>query len=117
MNADGKLRRAVLLERFVKQLHIWLEAARVAADDRQHQRQTMSRGAHHGLRTSADADPRLERPALGVRMYVLRVQRRARATTPGERLARAVVLENLREELQTFFEQDLVLIEGKAEQR
>src|SRR3954471_21811924 len=50
-------------------------------------------------------------------MHVLRVQRSTRAAAPGHGFVRAVVLEDLREEIEALLEQDLILIERESKQR
>ena len=47
-----------LRQRAVVQVDERREAGALAADDREHQRQAVVRGAHHRLRAAADADPR-----------------------------------------------------------
>ena len=75
------------VERSVEQIDVGREPPRAAADDRQHERETVVRRAHHRLRRAADADPDAERAAgLDRRVHHLIPKRRARASRPRDRL-------------------------------
>ncbi len=86
---------------------------RLAADDRQHQREAVLRGAHDRLRRAADRDPRRQAPGGRRRVDRLLVQARAGRSGPGH----GRLLAQLGEELQLLLEELLVLLEGVAEER
>ena len=112
--ATGSGRWPNSAQRAVVQLDEGREPRRVAADDRQHEREAVARGAHHRLRAAADADPGADAARLGLRVDVLvRQRRRGCVPCPGDRL----LGEQLREQVELLLEQPLVVGEVVAEQR
>src|SRR5215470_16533441 len=113
MNTDRSRRQLQHLECLVEQLRERREPRRIAADDREHERVAVLRRAYHRLRAAAHADPRRERPGLGMRHDVLIEQWRAGLALPGH----ASALEDFGEELGLLLEQLLVVRKVVAEER
>ena len=91
----------------------WPKAVRLAADDRDHQRQSERAGANKGAGCAADTEPNRQR-----------VLQRARINSlPGERrsvLARPVnmrVLADVQKQIELLGEERIVVLELQAEER
>src|ERR1700722_15229819 len=101
MNADrlrrlAELRKGAMIENNQRQKPLG-----IPADDGEHQRQIVARGADDRFRAAADADPSSELAAFDRRKDALVVQRRAYRTLPGHGLP----LEQRREQIELFLEQ------------
>src|SRR5581483_12428725 len=86
---------------------------RTAADDRQRQRQPVTRSADHGFWRAADADPGAQRWSFDRRIHALLPEAGARAATPGDRL----LFQQCDEEIDLLRKQFVVLRQVIAEER
>jgi hypothetical protein len=89
------------------------ELARLAADDRHHQRQSQQPCAHERLRRAADADPDRQRVLDRARVDALPDQGRPVPTRPGH----LGPVADLQQQLELLAEQGVVVGEVEAEQR
>src|SRR6185436_3754068 len=105
VHADRLRRFAELGIGLVVELYEWTEARRIAADDREHERKIVARGAHHRLRTGADADPCAQPAAVDRREHALVLERRTQAALPGH----GVGTHERSEQVELVLEQHLVL--------
>ena len=113
MQADGKFRLTLLLERALVQLDKGCEALGAPGDDREHQRQAEARSAHDGLRAAADADPGGDVPRADRRAHELVRERGAEGSRPGDRL----LTQQPHQQVEFLLEQLLVVGEVEAEER
>src|SRR5882757_7410635 len=113
MHADRLDRALELLEGALVEVDIGREPFWIAADDRQHQRQVVTRRAYHGLGAAADADPGFQPAVLDWRKHTLVVERRAQLALPVNRL----LLQELGEQVELLLEQRFILAEVETEQR
>ncbi len=113
VHADRVRDRAELVGGPPVQVDVRGEALRVAADDGEHERQAVARGAHHRLRRAADADPGGQAAGLGLGEHVGVVQRGAGGAAPGDRL----LVQQLHEQLELLLEQHVVVAQVVPEQR
>src|SRR5678815_4476950 len=104
MNADRLRRLVEALQTFAIELGPRGKALWTAADDGEHQRNTVVRRANHRLRASAHRDPGLERSRLGRRVDRLVREAGAKTAAPRHRLT----FQQLDEQIQLFFEQLLI---------
>lgn len=102
-----------LAQRPVEQIHVGAEPLGVPADHGEHQPEAVARGAHHRLRRPADADPHRDRPALGGRVHLRRLQGGSVRAAPGDRTLGV----HSREQVQLLAEQPLVVGQVVTEQR
>ena len=105
MHADRLRGAAELLEGAVIEIDIRREACGIAADDGEHQRQIVMRGAHHRLRAAADADPGLELTIFHRRIDQLVFQGWTQLAVPRHRLLR----QQCGEQVELLLEQLLVV--------
>ena len=91
MHGNWQLGTSQLLERLAIEIDERFEPLRVAADDRERERQAIARGADDGLGTAADADPGAQGAVLDRWINDLslqgRTRRSARRTAPDMRCA------------------------------
>jgi hypothetical protein len=78
-NGPAKLRKSTVIE-----VNEGPKAIGIAANDGNHQRQIVVRGANDRFRAAADANPGLERTGFDGRKDGLFVEGRARLTSPGD---------------------------------
>ena len=99
------------------ELDVGREAAGVAADDGEGEREAVARRAHDGLGAAADADPGPERRVLHRRIDADALERRAHRPLPMDRLAGPVGVPQGREDRELLLEQIVVVVERIAEER
>ncbi len=107
---DGSLQ---LSEGALIEIDVRDEALGIAADDGQHHRQVISRGADHRLRAAADADPGLEWLVALAWEDLLVDQGSAGSALPGH----GPLADQRREEIELLLEQLVVLRKLEAEER
>src|SRR5262249_46450612 len=112
MHADRLCRFANLRISAMVKLDIGFEAARIAADDGQHQRQIVMHSAHHRFRTADDADPGPQRSLFDRWIDALVVERRPDGALPADRL----VAQEMSENIELLLEQPFVVGELVTEQ-
>ena len=113
VHADRQRGSPEALEGLVEELGERREPRRGPADDREHQREPVVRGADDRLGAAADTDPDREGPGFEMWHDILVVKGRARLALPGDRAA----LEQLGEEVGLLLEEVLVVGEVVAEER
>src|SRR5687768_6375602 len=89
------------------------EAARLAADDRERQRQTETPCTLDRLGMPADRDPYRQRVLQGAGQHGLSVERRAMSPAPRD----THVVPDLKEQLELLLEERVVVLEVVAEER
>jgi hypothetical protein len=104
---------AEAFEGLLEELRERREPSGVAADDREHQRESVVCGADDRLGAAAHADPGRERSGFGVRHDILIVERCTGHAVPGHWSA----LEQLSEEVGLLLEQIFVVSEVVPEER
>src|SRR5687768_3734363 len=113
MHADRQRRRSELGQRLVVEIDERTEALALAADDGDHQGESVLSGTDDRARAATDTDPRRQRPRFRTRMHLETVDRRARGSRP----VHGLLAQQLYEQVELLLEQRLVVGEVVAEQR